>query len=659
MNLRIVSTALLAVAVSSLWMAFAGTASATTFTSPLGTIYTGEIKGESEGHLVLDNPIAKIECAVALQGKVESHGEGVTAKGSVTALSFTGCTNSWHVTVINKGTFEAHGIGSGNATLTSSGTTVEATRLGVICRYATSNTKLGTLTGGTPATLHLEASIPFHSGSFLCGAGSIAWTGSYKATSPATLTVDQVLGPAATTLTTSLSGEEKSGEKITVEEGAKVKDQATLSGENAGVATGTIKYFVYSDNKCESLVTKAGETAFTEGKVPVSEEKTLEAGVYYWQAEYSGDSLNSSSKSTCGKEVLTVEAPKAPEWVIQELPAVEGAQGFLYGISCPSSELCIGVGNYLSKTNNLIAQRWNGKEWFAETLPTSGALAGISCSSTSFCMAVGYKFETGGTQALSWNGSEWKVLTMPTPKKAKASYLDAVSCTSASQCTATGWFESETEGRRTLVERWNGSEWVIQTSLSPGGGQPTSLTGVSCTSSTTCMASGFYYTIGDIFPMAQQWNGSEWSSLEVPKPIEENEAFLEAVSCTSSTACTAVGRYGGPGYTTLAERWNGTEWKIQPIPNPTGESILYGVSCASSTACTAAGVTYISGELQTVAEAWDGTEWELQPTPNVAGAEESLLFSVSCPSANDCVAAGHYREKRAVGPAYPLILRYE
>ncbi|HEX6752850.1 MAG TPA: SGNH/GDSL hydrolase family protein [Solirubrobacterales bacterium] len=115
--------------------------------------------------------------------------------------------------------------------------------------------------------------------------------------------------PAPTTLSTSLSGEGKSGEEITVNEGAKVKDQATLSGENAGIATGTIKYFVYSDSKCEKLVTKAGETGFSEGKVPASEEKTLEAGaVYYWQAEYTGDSLNAASKSTCGKEVLTIKA---------------------------------------------------------------------------------------------------------------------------------------------------------------------------------------------------------------------------------------------------------------------------------------------------------------------------------------------------------------
>jgi len=116
-------------------------------------------------------------------------------------------------------------------------------------------------------------------------------------------------GVASTSLKTSLSGGGKEGEEITVAEGTGVKDQATLSGENSGKATGTITYAVYSDKACKELVTKAGEVTVKEGKVPASEEKKLEAtAVYYWQAVYSGDTNNAGSASTCGKEVLTVKA---------------------------------------------------------------------------------------------------------------------------------------------------------------------------------------------------------------------------------------------------------------------------------------------------------------------------------------------------------------
>lgn len=121
------------------------------------------------------------------------------------------------------------------------------------------------------------------------------------------------VGPAEpTTTTTSLSGEGKSGTTITVLEGSKVKDQAGLEGKNAAKATGKISYSVYRDSSCKELVTKAGEFEFTEGKVPASEEVTLEAGkIYYWQAHYGGDSLDAESTSSCGGEVLSVKAATA------------------------------------------------------------------------------------------------------------------------------------------------------------------------------------------------------------------------------------------------------------------------------------------------------------------------------------------------------------
>ncbi|HEY2477317.1 MAG TPA: hypothetical protein VGI17_01150 [Solirubrobacterales bacterium] len=132
-----------------------------------------------------------------------------------------------------------------------------------------------------------------------------------------------------TSLTTSLSGESKSGASITVLEGSKVKDQATLEGKNAAKATGKISYAVYADSSCKELVTSAGESEFKEGKVPASGEMTLEGGrVYYWQAHYGGDSLNGESTSACGSEVLTVKAATslAVTLFAEEEAAIEGAE---------------------------------------------------------------------------------------------------------------------------------------------------------------------------------------------------------------------------------------------------------------------------------------------------------------------------------------------
>jgi len=179
---------LLAVAAAAL-MAFAGTASADTATSPAGTTYTGKITATAEGHAVLHNPIAKIECASTVSGPITSHGVGKPVGGTIETLDFTACTNEWHVTSVSGGTLSVNNEGA-TTTVTSSGATVESTRAGITCRYATNNTKVGTLTSGTTATMTISAAIPFHSGSFLCGSGATTWTGSYIVNTPDTLIID-------------------------------------------------------------------------------------------------------------------------------------------------------------------------------------------------------------------------------------------------------------------------------------------------------------------------------------------------------------------------------------------------------------------------------------------------------------------------------------
>src|ERR1700729_4589501 len=115
-------------------------------------------------------------------------------------------------------------------------------------------------------------------------------------------------GPELTTLSTTLSGEGKEGTTITVLEGSKVKDKATLKGKNAATATGKVTYKVYSESECKTLVTTAGEVTVSGESVPASSEEELEGGkTYYWQAHYTGDSKNAESTSECD-EVATVKA---------------------------------------------------------------------------------------------------------------------------------------------------------------------------------------------------------------------------------------------------------------------------------------------------------------------------------------------------------------
>jgi hypothetical protein len=109
-----------------------------------------------------------------------------------------------------------------------------------------------------------------------------------------------------TELTTTLSGEGKSGASISVLAGSPVTDAATLTGENAATGTGKVTFRVYSDPACTQLVAEAGVVKMAGGVAKPSSPEALPVGRYYWQASYGGDLSHQSALSACGSEILSV-----------------------------------------------------------------------------------------------------------------------------------------------------------------------------------------------------------------------------------------------------------------------------------------------------------------------------------------------------------------
>jgi hypothetical protein len=220
-------------------------------------------------------------------------------------------------------------------------------------------------------------------------------------------------------------------------------------------------------------------------------------------------------------------------------------------------------------------------------------LSSVSCTSISNCFAV------GGALIERWNGTSWVIVPSP-----PSGGLFSVSCTSISNCFAVGSsFDNSSGTYVTLVERWNGTSWVIVPSPNPPGARGSGLSGVSCTSTTSCFAVGSYGdTSGTGVPLVEGWNGIRWAIVPSPNPSPRPDfggSNLYGVSCTSPTNCLAVGTASHTpppwyGFTTFVERWNGTAWAIVPSPNPNpGDGVwgfaLNSVSCTSTTNCFAVG----------------------------------------------------------------------
>jgi hypothetical protein len=190
---------LAAVAAAAL-MAFvgAGTASATTLTGEGGailksgtTIHAIFEATEKVPKATLTTSFKNIECAKStVQGKTTNE-TGTAVTGSVSTLTFEEC--NCEVKVLKTGTLSITWTEKTNGTLTSSGAEVTAscsTIFGnVHCIYATSATHLGTLTGGTTATMDIEsAGIPRLTTNSLCDTEA-NWDAHYKVDIPDTLNV--------------------------------------------------------------------------------------------------------------------------------------------------------------------------------------------------------------------------------------------------------------------------------------------------------------------------------------------------------------------------------------------------------------------------------------------------------------------------------------
>jgi hypothetical protein len=128
-----------------------------------------------------------------------------TVSGPVGELTWASCTKT--TDTISNGELEIHSIsGTDNGTVTGKNSSVTAFISGVSCTYGTgTGTDLGTLEGGSPATINVSAVLAKTAGGFLCPA-SVKWTATYSVTSPQPLDVAESAAAAAPAITVLNSG---------------------------------------------------------------------------------------------------------------------------------------------------------------------------------------------------------------------------------------------------------------------------------------------------------------------------------------------------------------------------------------------------------------------------------------------------------------------
>lgn len=263
-----------------------------------------------------------------------------------------------------------------------------------------------------------------------------------------------------------------------------------------------------------------------------------------------------------------------------------------------------------------------------------GATYGTVCPSTSVCIAVG---SDGGATAEIFRstdgGVDWSDVVIPTG----LSRLVGVTCMSSTACLAVGFISgSSTDTPEVLASANGGQSWALQTLPISNG----DLIAVSCVASTTdCTVVG--NVSGNDAPaviLGTTDGGTTWTSQSAPS----DAGPLSGVSCVSATTCQAVGEtYPEVTYLAIDTTDGGSTWNDETLPSPPGVlSGLDSISCTSSMDCVAGGFDFnSSNDVALMAMTTDGgTTWSNPPMP----AGTLAIGGVSCPTSTACEVATTY-----------------
>jgi hypothetical protein len=186
--------------------------------------------------------------------------------------------------------------------------------------------------------------------------------------------------------------------------------------------------------------------------------------------------------------------------------------------------------------------------------------------------------------------------------------------------------------------------WVLQ--ATPRSALIDSLDAVACSGSRACTAVGSSSVLGSI--AAESWDGKRWRVARLPTAPGATTSQLGGVSCVNAAACEAVGFtvtgsfYAGSS-APIGERWDGRHWTLQRIAAPGVVANLSAVSCAAANSCMAVGSWGTDDVDQALlAERWNGKRWSSVRMRSPASQEQIEMNSVSCPARNACIAVGDY-----------------
>jgi hypothetical protein len=217
---------------------------------------------------------------------------------------------------------------------------------------------------------------------------------------------------------------------------------------------------------------------------------------------------------------------------------------------------------------------------------------------------------------------------------------------------------------------------AVQLKLPAGAvvSQEASLFGLACTSPGDCVAGASYDAKpGETEAALISESHGTWSrGVEVRLPANaarQPDATINGIACARAGSCVAVGNYSTASgvraflVTESSGRWQRARQPLLPTGASlaaTSRSYLEWVACPAPGGCEAVGnYTDKADRLEAMADTEQRGHWlrpvELLMPANAAHAVGATPFSLACPRAGDCVAAGFYATKAGSDEAMGLV----
>jgi hypothetical protein len=300
---------------------------------------------------------------------------------------------------------------------------------------------------------------------------------------------------------------------------------------------------------------------------------------------------------------------------------------------------------------------WGSAQEVAAALNTGGfaEVNSVSCASAGNCSAGGfYTSSSGPTPAFvvseangAWGAAHPVAAAL---NRGGIAAVSSVSCASAGNCSAGGFYTDKSGFRRAFVVSEANGAWGtaqhVAAALNTGG--DAEVNSVSCATAGNCTAGGYYDTLN---PSSQpafvvtETNGT-WGTAR--KVAAGRVAVINSVSCAAPGNCTAGGTSGLQAFAVNEKNgtW-GTAQKVAAALNTGGFAAVNSVSCATAGNCSAGGYyTDSSGNAQAFGVssrngAW-GTADEIPGSGTFNKGGYVKIDSVSCAVAGNCSAGGYY-----------------